>query len=304
MAAKSKAAAKPDVVLGVKISHPDKALWPKSKWGPAVTKLELARYMAAAAPKILPHVAGRPLSIVRTPDGIAGQVFFQRHKLLGTQAPMLSIKVHGEPEPFLGVDSAAALVALAQQGVTEIHPWGSKSGEPDVPERVILDLDPAPDVPFDRVVEGAQALRKLLTRLGFTPFVKTTGGKGLHVVVAIKGAAWSEAKAFAKAVALELEKNAPQRYTTTLAKAARKGKIFVDYLRNDRTATGVAPWSTRAREGCPIAVPLKWPQIRAGLDPRKFNIRTVAPLLKKADPWVGLAKSAKALGPAMKKLDA
>jgi len=293
-----------DVVLGVRISHPDKVLWPKSKLGPAVTKRDLAHYMAAAASKMLPHVAQRPISVVRTPDGITGEVFFQRHKLLGSQVPMLSIKVSGEANPFLGVDSAAGLVALAQQAVTEIHPWGSKKGDPDVPERIILDLDPAPDVPFDRVVEGAQELRKCLTRLGLTPFVKTTGGKGLHVVVAIRGTDWSEAKAFAKAVAVQLERDMPDRYTTSLAKASRKGKIFVDYLRNDRTSTGVAPWSTRAREGCPIAVPLNWSQVRAGLDPHKFTIHTIGPVLKKADPWDGLAKSARALGPAMKKLGA
>ena len=291
-----------DVVLGVKISHPDKEMWPKSKSGPAVTKLDLAHYMEAAAPKMLPHVANRPISIVRTPDGIKGETFYQRHALKGTQAPVLAIKVPGagEEEPFLGLDTAAALVALAQQGVTEIHPWGSKPGKPNEPERVIFDLDPAPEVPFARVIEGALELRKRLTKFGFTPFVKTTGGKGLHVVIAIKDADWKEAKAFAKAVAMQLEKELPERYTTTIAKKARTGKIFVDYLRNDRTSTGVAPWSPRARDGAPIAVPITWSQVKRGLDPSKWTIRTAAPLLKKADPWATLAKSAKALGPALK----
>jgi bifunctional non-homologous end joining protein LigD len=291
-----------DVVLGVKISHPEKMLWPKSAKGPAVTKLDLANYMAAAAQKMLPHVTDRPISIVRTPDGIAGETFFQRHELKGTQAPMLAIKVSGEPKPFLGVDTAEALVALAQQGVTEIHPWGSKPGKPDEPERVIFDLDPAPDVPFGRVIAAAQELRKRLGKLGFTPFVKTTGGKGLHVVIAIKGADWPQAKAFAKALAMALEADEPDRYTTTVAKKARTGKIFIDYLRNDRTSTGVAPWSPRAREGAPIAVPLAWSQVKTGLDPAKWTIRTAGPLLKKADPWAGLARSAMALGPAMKKI--
>ena len=299
MAAKT---ARDDTVLGIRISHPDKALWPKSKVGPAVTKRDLALYLAAAAARMLPHVAERPISVVRTPDGIEGEQFFQRHRLMGTQARMLAIKVSGEKEPFLGLDSAAALVALAQQGVTEIHPWGSRKGDPDTPERIIFDLDPAPDVDFDRVIAGAQELRKRLTKLGLVPFVKTTGGKGLHVVVAIKGARWPDAKAFAKAVAVKLEEDIPERYTTTLAKKARAGKIFVDYLRNDRTATGVAPWSTRAREGCPIAVPLTWAQVKTGLDPKKFNMRTIGAVLKKPDPWAGLAKSAKALGPAMKKI--
>jgi bifunctional non-homologous end joining protein LigD len=300
--ATKKAAKSDDIVLGVTISNPGKALWSKSKLGPAVTKLDLARYMAAAAEKMLPHVTERPLSIVRTPDGIGGETFYQRHSLKGTQAKMLAIKVSGEKEPYLGLDSAQALVALAQQGVTEIHPWGSKPGEPDVPERIILDLDPAPDVPFDAVIAGALELKKRLEALGFTPFVKTTGGKGLHVVIAIKGADWAEAKAFAKAVAVHLEEDMPERYTTNMAKKARTGKIFVDYLRNDRTSTGVAPWSPRAREGATIAVPVAWAHVKKGLDPLKWTIHTADAVLRKADPWAGLAKSAKALGPALKKL--
>jgi bifunctional non-homologous end joining protein LigD len=191
---------------------------------------------------------------------------------------------------------------LAQQGVTELHPWGSKPGDPETPERVIFDLDPAPDVPFARVIEAAKELKKRLETLGFTPFVKTTGGKGLHVVIAIKGADWAQAKAFAKAVALEMEAQSPDRYTSTIAKKARNGKIFVDYLRNDRTSTGVAPWSPRAREGATIAVPLNWNELTARLDPKKFTIATAAKLLKKPDPWKGLAKSAKPIAAAMRKL--
>ena len=297
-----KAAPRDNIVLGVTISHPDKELWPKFAKGAAVSKLDLARYMEAAAAKMLPHVADRPISIVRTPDGIKGETFYQRHALKGTQAPVLAIKVSGEAEPYLGINTAAALVALAQQGVTEIHPWGSKPGKPDEPERVIFDLDPAPDVPFDRVIEGAQELRERLTKLGFMPFVKTTGGKGLHVVIAIKDAGWKETKAFAKAVAMQLEQDQPDRYTTNIAKKARPGKIFVDYLRNDRTSTGVAPWSPRAREGAPIAVPIAWTQVKKDFDPSSWTIHTAGPLLKKADPWKKLAKSAKALGPALKKL--
>jgi bifunctional non-homologous end joining protein LigD len=240
---------------------------------------------------------------VRTPDGINGETFYQRHRLMGTQVAMLGIKVSGEKDPYLGVDSAAALAALAQQAVTEIHPWGCKAGEPDVPERIILDLDPAPDLPFDAVIGGALELKKRLEALGFTPFVKTTGGKGLHVVIAIKpGSSWADAKAFAKAIATRLEEEMPDRYTSTVAKKARTGKIFVDYLRNDRTSTGVAPWSPRARDGAPIAVPIAWSQVKKGLDPQTWTILTAGPVLKKADPWAELAKSAKALGPAMKKL--
>jgi len=299
---KPKAKNDDDEVLGITISHPDKIFWPKSKLGPAVTKLDLAKYMAAAADRMLPHVKDRPSSVVRMPDGIEGEKFFQRHELKGTAAPMLAIKTKGEPKPYLGVDSAKGLVALAQQGVTEIHPWGSKPGDPETPERVIFDLDPAPDVKFARVVDAARELKTRLEKLGFKPFVKTTGGKGLHVIVAIKGADWPEAKAFAKAVATKMEGDEPDRFTTTISKKERTGKIFVDYLRNDKTSTAVAPWSPRAREGATIAVPLNWSQVTAKLSPQKFTIATSGPLLKKADPWKGLAASAKPIAAAMKKL--
>ncbi|MGA9795588.1 MAG: DNA ligase D [Rhizomicrobium sp.] len=300
---KAKSSNAKGAVLGIAISHPDKELWPKSKLGPAVTKLDLANYMAAVADRMLPHVKDRPISIVRTPDGIEGETFFQRHALKGTAVPMLSIKTSREKEPYLGIDNAKALVALAQQAVTEIHPWGSKPGDPETPERIIFDLDPAPDVPFARVIEGAKELKTRLEKLGFKPFVKTTGGKGLHVVIAIKGADWPATKAFAKAVAMTMEDDAPERYTITLAKKARTGKIFIDYLRNDQTSTGVAPWSPRAREGATIAVPIEWSELTAKLDPRKFTIPGAAKLLKKKDAWKDLAKSAKPITAAMKKVE-
>jgi bifunctional non-homologous end joining protein LigD len=306
---KSAAAAARPLVSGIAISHPDRVLWPKTDSAAAVSKLDLAYYYEAAADRILPHIAGRPISVVRAPDGIGGARFFQRHAILGIAAPTLAIKVRGEAEPFLGIENARSLVALAQVGALEIHPWGSKRNEPDSPERVIFDLDPAPGLDFARVIEGAQEVRERLTVLGFTPFVKTTGGKGLHVVIAIKGTAkrpitWPEAKAFAKALAVAMAEDSPDRYTTTAIKKSRAGKIFVDYLRNDRTATGVAPWSPRARPGATIAVPLAWPQVRAALDPQAFTIKSVGPLLRKPDAWAELARSAKPLAAAVRKLDA
>lgn len=288
------------IVGDIAISHPDKVLWPKTKDSPAITKLTLAAYYEAAADRMLPHVAERPLSIVRAPDGIDGEKFYQRHKLMGAAAPMLAIKVKGELQPYLGLDNTRSLIALGQAGVLEVHPWGCKKGDPETPERVIFDLDPAPDLDFARVVDAAKELRARLAKLGFEPFVKTTGGKGLHIVVAIKGTAknpvtWADAKAFAKAVALAMEKDSPDAFTSTVAKKARTGKIFVDYLRNDRTSTGVAPWSPRARPGATIATPLAWSALKAGLDPHAFRIDTAPALLKRADPWADLAKSARAL---------
>jgi bifunctional non-homologous end joining protein LigD len=284
-------------VCGIAISHPEKILWPKTKDTAAVTKLDLAHYYEAAAERMLPHIAERPISIVRAPNGIDGERFFQRHKLMGAAAALLAIKVKGETKPFLGVRDAKSLIALAQAGVLEIHPWGSKRGEPDVPERIIFDLDPAPDLPFTRVVEAAKEVRERLETLGFTPFVKTTGGKGLHVVIAVKSTAknpvtWPNAKAFAKAMAFAMAGDSPARYTATMAKKTRAGKIFVDYLRNDRTSTGVAPWSPRARPRATIAVPLSWTQVTARLDPRTFTIESSSALLRKPDPWKDLVKSA------------
>ena len=289
-------------VLGIAISHPDKVLWPTSDLGPAVTKIELAEHMAKVADRMLPHVAGRPISVVRAPDGIKGQLFYQRHAPQGTAVPMLSIRTKGEPKPYFGIENAKGLVALAQQAVMEIHPWGCRRGDPETPERVIFDLDPAPGLDFPDVVDGAKELKSVLEDLGFTPFVKTTGGKGLHVVIAIKGASWDEAKAFAKAVATMMAGDHPDRYTATLSKAARRGKIFIDYLRNDKTSTGVAPWSPRAREGATIAVPLEWSQVTAKLNPKAFTIPTAAKLLRKADPWKGLAATARPIAAAMKKI--
>jgi len=287
-------------VLGVPISHPEKELWPKSK-GAAVTKLALARYYAAAASRMLPHIANRPISIVRTPDGIRGQRFFQRHAAAGSEA--LAIKIKGEAKPFLSVDSAKSLVSLAQLGAVEIHPWGSAKGDPERPGRIVFDLDPSPELAFDRVIDAAKDVRDRLTALGLVPYVRTTGGKGLHVVIAAGSTtSWSDAKTFAKAVALTMEHDSPDRYTTTLAKSARRGKIFIDIQRNDRMASSVAPWSPRARDGAPISVPLEWSQIKHGLDPNRFTIATSGPLLRKADPWAGLAKSGRTIALAMKKL--
>ncbi len=295
-----------DVVVGVTITRPDKGLWPATKASPAITKLDLAHYYESVAPRMLPHIAGRPLSLVRAPDGITGERFFQRHVLAGV-AVVKPTHVQGEKTPFLSLDSVEGLVALAQAAVLEIHPWGAKSGDPETPERLIFDLDPASDVSFDRVVEAAKEMRELLSACGLVPFVKTTGGKGIHVVAAIKGArnkppTWPEAKAFALALAERMAMTAPDRYTTNMSKKQRGGKIFIDYLRNDRMATAVAPFSARAREGATIAMPLSWKDIRKGLDPGAFTVATVESVLKRADTWKGLAAAAASLETAMKKL--
>jgi bifunctional non-homologous end joining protein LigD len=295
-----------NVVAGVTISHPGKALWPATKTSDAVTKLDLGRFYEIAAPRILPHIEGRPISLVRAPDGIKGERFFQRHVLPGV-AGAVPIQVAGEKQPYHAIDSVAGLVALGQAAVVEIHPWGCKPGDPETPERLIFDLDPGPDLGFDRVIEAAREMRDALTSLGLVPFVKTTGGKGIHVVTAIEGSrtkpvSWDEAKAFALALCERVAEAAPERYVTNMAKKHRGGKIFLDYLRNGRMATAVAAWSPRARVGATVAMPIPWKDLKKGLDPAAFTIANAHALLKRADAWKDLAASAGSLRTAKKKL--
>ncbi len=299
--APKKTAETENVVAGVNISSPGKELWP------GITKLDLAHYYEKAAERMLPHIEGRPISMVRAPDGIAGQRFFQRHVLAGA-AGARPLKARGEPKPFHAIDGVEGLVALAQAAVIEIHPWGCKRNDPETPERLIIDLDPDPDLPFEQVIAGAKEVRGALELCGFTPFVKTTGGKGIHVVVAIKGtpktpARWPDAKAFAHALVERIAAAAPGRYTTNMSKKQRGGKIFLDYLRNDRMATAIGPWSPRAREGATIATPISWKDLRTGFDPSAFRMESAAALLKRAHPWEDLAASAIPLDAARKKLE-
>ncbi|UQV18186.1 non-homologous end-joining DNA ligase [Brevundimonas albigilva] len=288
------------------LSHPDKVLWPAQGGRPAVTKADLARYYEAAAPRLLTHVAQRPVSIVRAPEGIDGERFFQRHAMPG-HSPRLALIDVKERKPYVGVSDAGGLVAIGQSGGLELHPWGCRPGDPETPDQITFDLDPDEGLDFGDVIAAARMLKPYLEGLGLTPFVKTTGGKGLHVVVPIKSDSrsrveWDQAKAFAKAVSEAMRKDHPERFTTTLAKKARGGKIFLDYLRNGRMATAVAPWSPRARPGATIAFPLSWGQVKAGLDPRAYTIADAAALLKKPDPWKDFRKAEASLKPALKKM--
>ncbi len=294
------------VVAGVTISNPDKVLWPAADGRPAITKAELVRYYEMAADRILPHVADRPVSIIRAPEGVGGETFFQRHAMPGSNPRLKLIDVR-ERKPYVGVIDVGGLVAIGQSGGLELHPWGCKPGDPETPEQITFDLDPDEGLDFNDVIAAAKMVRKRLEALGLTPFVKTTGGKGLHVVVPIKADArnrveWDQAKAFAKQVSELMRQDHPERFTTTLAKKARGGKIFLDYLRNGRMATAVAPWSPRARPGAGIAFPLTWSQVKAGLDPRAFTLHDAAALLKKPDPWKGFRDGEASLRPALKML--
>jgi bifunctional non-homologous end joining protein LigD len=294
-------------VAGVHLSHPDRVLYRKQ----AITKLGLAHYYEAVADWIVPHVADRPLSLVRCPEGADGQCFYQKHAGQGIPSEVKRVRIRehgGATAAYPYVDDLPGLVALAQIGVLEIHPWGARVGRIDRPDRLVLDLDPAPGVPWARVVEAAQAIRGVLADLDLVGFAKTTGGKGLHVVVPLRpSAGWDALRALAEGIGAELVRRAPERYTINPLKSARRGRVFIDYLRNVRGATSVAAYSPRARPDAPVSTPVGWSELAEALRPDDFTVESVPRRLaaRRKDPWADFfsvdqaitSRTARALAP-------
>lgn len=272
-------------VAGIPITNPGKVMYPDA----GVRKIDLAEYYEAVAPLMLPRVARRPLTLVRCPEGI-GNCFYQKHieGAIPDAIRLVPVREGGEEAMYAWVESAAGLVALSQLGVLEIHTWGSRQDDLERPDRVTIDLDPDPSVSWIRVVEAVLEVRGLLLELGLESWLKTTGGKGLHVVVPIKpNHPWPMIKGFTRAIAETLAREHPGRYTTSVSKERRRNRILLDYLRNGRGATAIEAWSTRARPGAPVALPLRWEELADGVRSDTFTVQTVPERLARleADPW-------------------
>jgi bifunctional non-homologous end joining protein LigD len=269
----------------VRLTHPERILWPEG----GITKQGLADFYAEIADWILPHIVERPLSLLRCPAGTAAKCFFAKHPWQGLDDSVTRVDV-GEKEPMLIIEDLAGLINMVQASIVEIHPWGSRITHLDEPDRLIFDLDPGDGVPWSAVIAAAKEVRDRLADLGLTSFLKTSGGKGLHVVVPIEPrASWNEAKAFTASIASQMAADHPDKYIATLAKRARQGRIFIDYLRNGRGATAVAAYSTR---GCPdasVSTPIAWDEISEGLKADHFTLGNLGHRLKflQRDPWEG-----------------
>jgi bifunctional non-homologous end joining protein LigD len=284
-------------VAGIRISHPDRIIYPELQ----LAKLQLAQYYETIGEWILPHVRGRPLTLVHCPEGLAGACLYLRHGKAWGPSALRRVRIREKTKigEYLVADSIPAIVALAQMGIVEIHTWNSTADDIEHPNRIVWDLDPGPEIVWKQVTTAATQLRDVLQTLGLVSWVKTTGGRGLHVVVPIvRTLDWSECLAFSRDVSELLARTDPAVYTTAFPKRGRERKILIDYLRNNRTNTSVCAFSPRARPGAVVSMPLDWKNLRLG--PERWTLLSVPGRLRRlrADPWAGYWKASQRISKA------
>jgi len=285
---------------GIRISHPDRVIFPES----GLTKLDVARYLESVGRWIVPHVAGRPLTLVRCPEGIGADCFFMKHSKVWAPPALRRVRIQEKTKigEYLIANDVAAVVSLAQMGIVEIHTWNSTFASVERPNRIVFDLDPGDALTWAQVIRAARTVRDALSALDLESYVKTTGGRGLHVVVPLRPqATWNACLAFSRALSEALERSQPELYTTQFAKRGRESKILIDYLRNNRTNTSIAAYSPRARAGGPVSVPLRWEELKTSLNPARFTIQSIGRRLSRlsADPWDGYEQSRQRLSAAL-----
>lgn len=277
---------KPASVAGIRISHPDRLIYPDLR----ISKIQLAQYYEAIARWIVPHVAGRPLTLVHCPAGLAAPCNYLKHAKAWGPSALRRVRIQEKTKigEYLVADSIEAVVSLAQMGIVEIHTWNATTGDLEKPNRLVWDLDPGPAVTWTQVVTGAELVRAVLKELGLTSWVKTTGGRGLHIVAPIEASRGvPECLEFSRHVSDAIAKADPSRYTTTFAKSGRQRKILIDYLRNNRTNTTICAYSPRARVGAPVSMPLEWRDLKRSEEP--MTLLKAAKHLRRLrkDPWAG-----------------
>jgi bifunctional non-homologous end joining protein LigD len=287
--------AAPPRTTAVKLTSLDKVLFPD----PGITKRQLARYWEEVAAHALPLMERRPLTLLRCPEGYGKQCFYQKHVRTGVPDAVARIAVKADEEPYAMVDGLPALLGLVQISALELHVWGSRTPHIEQPDIIVFDLDPAEDVEWSAVVAAAHLIKQHVEGLGLRAFLRLTGGKGLHVVVpVVPGPKWSSVKKFARAVANEIVREAPRRFTASMAKSQRGGKIFIDYLRNDREATAIASYSPRARAGAPVALPIEWEELdRSAKSAPRYGLLDVPSLVRRRDrdPWADFEDARRSL---------
>lgn len=283
-------------VSGVRITHPTRPVYPEQR----VTKVEVAQYFEAVFDRMTPHLDGRPICLVRCPLGLAGESFYQRHRGDGFATSVRASSPDDETDPYMVIDDLEGLVSLVQMGALEVHTWGCREDDLEKPDRMVFDLDPGPGIEWEHVVASARFVADQLETLGLRSFVKTSGGQGLHLVVPlVRRAKWEQARAFAQGFASRIVRLAPRNFVATASRRMREHRIYVDYLRNTRGATTVAPYSTRARPGACVSTPLDWTELSAEVPPSSYDVRTVMKRIGDEDPWRELRKVRQSITAAM-----